>query len=398
MIVHQPVVRTDRDEVCLFSRVRVMGRDMVLWFRFPCRYKDYVTGRTDPFAALLLPLAMLLGEDMEIRGEISPRLAYGLKEYQRIQELWQPGDFQTIDISAQAYAEYPPKIGAGAVGAAFSGGVDSFHTLLTHLPETEPNPGYRISHCLMINGFDGDANIGQANGFSAYDAVYRPMLAKLGVELIICRTNFRHFLDAYIIKKAFGAVITACALALGPLFSTFFIPSSYRFSYFFPDGSHLLLDPTLSTESTEILHDGSRFTRVEKTVDLARYPETYRCLRVCFMPTEVEAETKRVINCGRCAKCLRTMATLDIAGALSRYEVFAVPLNRADLGRMDCSYQGLKIFADEIMKLAWEKRRTDVVLHLAASYGRGLAKGMKTRLFRPVIDTVRKLGGREMNG
>ena len=40
----------------------------------------------------------IIGEDLEIRGELSSRLAYGLQEYERIQHLWKPDIFKPIGI------------------------------------------------------------------------------------------------------------------------------------------------------------------------------------------------------------------------------------------------------------------------------------------------------------
>jgi hypothetical protein len=56
------------------------------------------------------------------------------------------------------------------------------------------------------------------------------------------------------------------------------------------------------------MHDGGRFSRLEKVRDLASWPTAIAALRVC--PTRLEDGA----NCGRCEKCLRTRLELLAAG------------------------------------------------------------------------------------
>ena len=75
-----------------------------------------------------------------------------------------------------------------------------------------------------------------------------------------------------------------------------------------PAGSHAAVDPLFSSQLVTIIHDGSRFSRLEKVRELASWPMALDALRVCPGNTGGRA------NCGSCEKCLRTRLELLAAG------------------------------------------------------------------------------------
>jgi len=367
MIVHRPAVAWNSRETTVTAAVECeragTALPPTLWFAFPSGVGAFVTDRADAFAVALLPLAMHLGEPMTVLGETSVRLARGLREYQWFQTVWKPEFFREVALSFEALRERDPGEGSGAVGSAFSGGVDSFHTLWTHLGENEPYAPFRITHCLLINGFDPDSDLAGTGEFPALQRLYESMAERLGVRLVVVRTNLLDFLGLDIQKQAFAAFVTAPALALGRLFARFYVPSSYRFTDLgpFPDGSHPMLDHLLGSESLETIHDSGHLTRVAKTLAIARWPETFDLLRVCFRRTGVQPGRDAIANCCTCEKCVRTMTTLDIAGALGSYRCFPAPLRRSNIRRSDYSHAGSRPFAREVIEYATREGRRDVV-------------------------------------
>jgi hypothetical protein len=370
MIVGKPVLTASDEETTVTATVEVERRDRsyppTLWFTFPSKVGRFVTERADGFVTSLLPLAMWNRESLTVHADISCRLARGVREYQQFQCGWKPKMFGEVAVRCDAQVQRDPRGTAGAVGSAFSGGVDSFHTLWAHLAANEPLAPYRITHCLMINGFDPDADLANAGSFARIQSLYERLAARLGIELIAVRTNLLQFLGAEIQKQAFAAFVTSPALVLGPLFSCYFVPSSYRFSELgpFPDGSHPMFDHLLATEALETIHDCGHLTRVEKTLDIAAWPETYDLLRVCVNTTGVQPGRAAIANCCTCEKCVRTMVTLELAGALARYRCFAHPLTRRSLRRMDYGYPGTRVFAEEIIAFATSRRRWRVARDL----------------------------------
>ncbi len=367
MIVDEPRVTTTANEVRVEAAVDLerggAGRPPSLWFVFPRAYEEHVTDRADAFAVALLPLAMSLGERLRVRGTLSYRLAAGMREYQRIQSAWKPDLFRQVEVESDGLCSVRRGEVAGAVGASFSGGVDSFHTLWSHLPENEPYEPFRVTHCLMINGFDEDSDLADTGRFRSIARLYEPMMDACGLQLVVVRTNLLEMVGYGIKAQAFAAMIAAPALALGGLFARHFIASGCKFTTMglYPDGSHLMLDHVLSTETMETVHDDAHLTRVEKTVALSRWPETYDRLRVCYHATGVQERRAAIANCCACEKCLRTMVTLDLAGALDRYGSFPRPLRRRDVRNADCAAAGRDLFAREVLEWAAKAGRRDVV-------------------------------------
>ncbi len=370
MIIHEPRVTTNADEVRLEAEVGVERRDATippfLWFVFPRAYERFIGDGSDAFAAALLPLAMSLGEAVRVEGTVSYRLAAGMREYQRIQSAWKPELFRQVGVECGGLCARERDQAEGAVGSSFSGGVDSFHTLWTHLPENEPYPPFRVTHCLMINGFDDDSDLSNTGSFLALQRLYEPVMAAHGLELVVARTNLLQFLGPWLRAQAFAAFLTAPALALGRLFTRFYVSSGARVTDMglFKDGSHLMLDHLLSTETMETSHEGAHLTRLEKTLAISRWPETYARLRVCFRATGVQGGGGAVANCCTCEKCLRTMVTLELAGALRNYTSFPRPLTRRDVRDIDFANSRRDLFIPEIIEYAERVGRDDIARDL----------------------------------
>jgi len=83
VIIHQPETTQAGNEICISARVTYDNHpgDIPdrLWFCYPDVYAAFITDRADTFAVGMLMLAMYLGEDVEVRGTISPRLLSGMQ-------------------------------------------------------------------------------------------------------------------------------------------------------------------------------------------------------------------------------------------------------------------------------------------------------------------------------
>ncbi len=386
MRVLRPRIHEDGDDVIVSAGVEVGSArtelPKELWFAFPRAYRQWVADDANGLAVALLPLAMTLGEDLHLEGALSPRLFRGLQEYQRIQCAWKPTSFKPVSIEANHLQEAELAAPDGAVACSFSGGVDSSYTLWRHLPDNEPNDSYRISHCLMVNGFDTDSDIDDTGHFSRIQLSAATMLAKLGVQLVVCRTNYMSFSDPNILKQSFGAMVTAPAMILGPMISSFFIPGSYRFYDFFRDGSHLMIDHLLGTESMETVHDSSHLMRPEKTAVVGSWSATYSTLRVCFNSTGWREDTGSIVNCSRCEKCIRTMKTLEISGMRERYTTFSRKPSHLDVWLCYYGDRGARLHAREIMNQAWKARRLGIWLDYCIAIALSLAIKIPRNLLR----------------
>src|SRR5437763_2777949 len=130
-----------------------------------------------------------------------------------------------------------------------------------------------------------------------------------------------------------GAGLAFLALSLAGGLRRAVIPATDTAMSLMPCGTSPLLDPLFSTEDVIVEHDRLDLTRHEKVAWLAEHhPELLPFLKVCFAENRPD-------NCGRCAKCLLTMAALVAAGALERAAGFPdrIDLAALDVVRMDAT-------------------------------------------------------------
>jgi hypothetical protein len=283
-------------------------------------------------------------------------LLLGIQEYQSIFNLWFPHRFKRVNIHC-AYRENGDTAQAKReVGCAFSGGVDSFYTLWRHLPQNDCNPSSRVSYALFAHGFDIplEAEESFADARNCYEAV----LTALGVRLMTARVNIQRFVPRADWGIFHGPALIGAALVLGRLLKRFYVPASHTYTDLMPWGSDPRIDHLLSSDTLEIVHDGASVTRVAKTAIAAEWPATYATLRVCSNGEHA------LRNCCRCEKCLRTMITLDMLGALSRYVSFPVPLTRRAVRRCWYRHASDFAFARELMQYAERVGRAETAVDL----------------------------------
>lgn len=397
MIVSEPRIREEGAEIAVSAAVRVEapGLEMPaeLWFRFPADHREYLTGRADGFAVALMPVAMLLSEPLIIEGRISPRVLHGLQEYRTAYHQWWPSRFTAVDIEcADASVDRDGTRAGHAVGCPCSGGVDSLYSIWRHLPENEPLVASRLTHCLIVNGFNFDMDLEPSNSFHRVLDTYAPFLQRHGIGLVTARHNGQVFLEAtgMMTQSSPGLEVgvLSAVLMLGNLFRWFYISSgaTYRHEENNPHGFHPSILHLLSSEDTEVLIDGANASRSEKISTLARWEDTYDILRVCWSPPMFNERTGLVENCGRCPKCLRTMIALEASGALQKFRTFPGPLDRGLVRASSFVGKAEKLFYFDILEHVRAAGRHDLLRDLR--YAR-----FRSRLFAAIRDRVlRRLG------
>jgi hypothetical protein len=297
--------------------------------------------------------------------------------------------YSLIDVSYGQLHNGGGKPPGNAVGGTFSGGIDSFYSVWCHMPSRETVPGMELTHCLMVNGFNFDVDLDYSGEFQQVFDTYEPMLKRLGIELLSVRHNAQVFQEAAECVRSklptMETNVVAAVLALGDLYACFYLPggATYRYEDNAPHGWHPTVLPLLGNGDTEMLFDGGDATRSEKTLVLAQWEETYSTLRVCWRPTVFNRETGLIENCCRCPKCLRTMVTLEMAGALSRYETFPQPLDRKRLRSMHYVSLDEKLFYFDMLKTARATGRGDIARDLRfARFRSRLDAAVRARLLR----------------
>ncbi len=369
MQIGAPRIERNGEHCVLSAPVEVEARDAPLpgEVRFALAGSDpsVLSASGDAFLVALLPVAMRLGEQVSISGAISARLAHGLIAYQEILATWFPSLFRPVPVHYEKLGSRGDERRPEGVGCTFSGGVDSFHTLWRGTPPRQAIPGYRLTHALMINGFDQIVDETGEGCSREMERVYRPVLAEAGVELVMLTSNMKQFRDAVFPRGvrvlSFGSPLVAGAHALGRLFGRFTLAghATHAYADLVPMGSHPALDHHLGTDRLQVIHDAAPATRWQRIARLAEMPAFRTTLRVCTKEPRFDEATGAVVNCCDCEKCIRTMITLDLLDLMDEFPTF--PDGRAlDRHKAPEKIAGHSVmFLVDNFRLARERGRSD---------------------------------------
>jgi hypothetical protein len=387
MILHEPEISRIDGRLRVHARIETQHPKLAalggLWFEVEAASGLAVSDRADAFLVAMLPIAMACGESLEVRGRTSPRLAWGVRELERIHFAWWPRLVTIVDVRCATLEEAPPGERGVGVATAFSGGVDSMYTLWSHTQEREPIPAFRLTHALMINGFDLDVDLQETGRFDTLRAIYTPLLATLGVELVTVRTNLREFRSAGVrqsgLVRSFGTALIAPALVLSRALGRCYLPAARGYRQFEADGSNPSTDHLLGSAGFQTIHDGADApSRFAKVAVLAQWPEALARLRVCSNPSwrSVDSERRVIDNCGACKKCVWTLTSLELLSGRTTFPTFPHPVARANLR---WAARSSPIRAVENLDAAVARGRRDIALDIRC----GRAQGLLARWFRP---------------
>jgi hypothetical protein len=268
----------------------------------------------DAFLAACFPLAALHGEArVRIEGHPCPMLVEGLRTAHGWWSSWggMPRAAPAVE-SFRGSACFATGNQPRGAAAFLSGGVDGLHMLMRNRQLYRPDDPAYIRRVLFIQGFDigKRARNPENERFRAALQRLAPVAAETGVRVTPCRTNLRHLPSKpdFWTYRHNGAALASVGHAALAEPSLLFIGASHHVSNPVPMGSHPAVDHLFSSQRLQIIHDGTRFTRLEKVRELAAWPTGLAALRVCPESPGVEA------NCGRCEKCLRTRLELLAVG------------------------------------------------------------------------------------
>jgi hypothetical protein len=276
-----------------------------LYFEFPLEYRDFVDVSADSFAVALLVPAMFQGEPLQISPPLSPRLLSNLARIRDIFHAWHPDlTCSSIEATSSAVAETRPTMRAATF---FSGGVDSFYTLLKHRRE-QILPA-RLTHTIFMRGIEKPLDF--ARGVDESQRRAEEISAAVGVQCLAGETNIRTYFTPDWLHEYSGSALAATALCLSGGFDYVCIPSTYAYADFVPIGSTPLTDERFSTERLQIVHDGAELPRTDKTARIVEWNRdlVLAHLRVCTL------NFGGAYNCCRCWKCVRTTVPLAYLGA-----------------------------------------------------------------------------------
>ena len=282
----------------------------------------------------LVPVAMSIGADLTVDGPVDSTAVAGAHEAQRVLHGWYPQLRRvTIEASDEASTAAVDRAPANGVACFFSGGVDSFFSVLRHRQE--------ITHLVFVHGFD--IGIDNEDLADRARAAVRAAAGSLGLRLVEVRTDLRRLSDGRADWQTLyhGAAMACVAHALSDHVSRIIVPGTYSHTDLHPWGTHPDLDAHWSGARLRLEHDAVDVTRPEKVRSLAEHQVALDHLRVCFRNKD------GAYNCGHCEKCLRTMVNLSTVGALERCRTLPTTLDLREVRRMRVSSESAHLFVSE---------------------------------------------------
>jgi hypothetical protein len=284
-----------------------------LYFEYALEFREFVEVSADPFAVAMLVPAMLQGEPLQITPPLSPRLHFHLPRIRDIFHAWHPTMTRSpIEASPDATDAAPA---ARRAATFFSGGVDSFFTLLRYRPGRESLPA-PLSHIIFMRGLEKPLDF--LRGVEASEKLVETIAATARVGCIVGESNLRTYFDADWLNLYAGSGLAAAALSLSGGFSHVCIPSTYSYRYPVVSGSTPLVDQRYSNERVQVVHDGAELSRAEKLARIIEWDRelVLNHLRVCVM------NFGGAYNCCECRKCVRTLMPLKALGVLDAATTF----------------------------------------------------------------------------
>jgi len=283
------------------SRISVEIAGERLWFESDdIELKPAAEG----FASAILVPALRKKRNMVIEAAVDER--WLLNIYCAMKQFGKWWKYRRISISATQGINTPCEKGL-KTALCFSGGVDSFYSLLCC--------GHHIDYLVFIHGYD--ISLKDADRLNAYLPSLKAIAKETGTRLIIIRTNIRehNFFRSVSWMRSFGGALAAVSYFMADI-GKFIISASYSFEYLPDCGSHWKTDPLFSSSRVDIIHEGASAGRIQKILSISDYPLARKYLRVCW-----EQRTE-FMNCCQCEKCIRTMLNLMQLKKLGCFEAF----------------------------------------------------------------------------
>lgn len=285
------------------ATIDVQGDTHAVYFR---AQRGPLSPSVAPYIMSVLSVAMTLGLPVRAPGAVSASFMQYVEQTQALYRFYFPALHHVqIDVAVRADEVASAGLAQRGVALFFSGGVDSFYSLLKHRDE--------ITRLIYVHGFD--TLLANPVARAANARALRQAAAEAGKQFCEFETNVRSMVDRYVrwLHPTATSVQFAIALTLMPQFHTIYVAENYPYSGEWARQQ----EPTApGAAGPAVVFDGVDAMRLEKIRHIASSPLAMRWLRVCWQNLGV------TYNCGRCEKCLRTMIGLELAGALGACRTF----------------------------------------------------------------------------
>ena len=344
MLINLPTADVAAGQLVLRTTVAFQDREEACFYSVPEKHADFAdTASSNCFLVGLLYPALRYGEDIHVAGTVSARLLYNLNQYLVPLLVSCDSRLKPIRITADATDDQGSRQ-ARAVGTGFSGGIDSFTTIHEHFDRPTPD-GFKLTHLFFFNvGAHGIPKnrpelVSIERKFNARYEKLKSFPEEVGIPFVPVNSNIHLFHPWGHLEVATLATVSATMFLQKGIRRYYLASAGHPYVHLWhylgtprrPDdiaylNPHLL--PWLSTESLDLVDDGTFYDRSQKTALIADYEPATRYLNVCCDHDTLDT------NCSRCGKCCRTLLTLEILGKVDAFRgVFDVDKYRREARR-----------------------------------------------------------------
>lgn len=295
--------------------------------------------------ALSLPAAMRLRLPIFVNGSLSEqylkKMFELMKHYEENYE-----DFHQVKITCKDVTKYTLEK-QGISAAFFSGGVDSFYTLLKRLND--------ISILIVLYGFD--IKLKDFEKIKKTKQTTNNVADILNKELIEISGNLTEIITDHCkwVTEGHGFALAAVSRALAGWLDIIYIPGTHSENVTKSWGSTIFTDQKHSDDAISIIHDSDEKERIEKLLYISENILALENLRVCG-----DIPYDGIYNCSRCEKCIRTMLQLWSINKLDQAKTFHLPLTPILVKNTLLVHEGLKDYYRQALELGKINTPTEV--------------------------------------
>jgi hypothetical protein len=288
-----------------------------VYFETTEEFGGHLSTDTDAFLTAAVMPALAHGERrLLIEGEICPVLRDGLVTAMGLVSHWYQLRRPPLVLDGKARPTGASRSSAPRSAVFVSGDIDSLATLRANRLNYPPRHPAAAQDGFLVCGLQE-----QPPAFKDLFAPLSDFARAADIRLIPIHTNLRCLDDSAELwsdlSEAAGLASIAHAFKLR--IGKAYIAARHDIPNLSPQASHPLLDPNYSSYDVAIRHDGVARSRLAKTKLVAEWDVALAALTVCERAGDVSAG---YLNCGECEKCLRTLLTLLVLGAIERATTF----------------------------------------------------------------------------
>lgn len=301
------------------------AREMI-FFSVPAEQAGWIRPEPNAFMVGTAMAAMWNKETrLEIEGGIDPQLSARLNMAMRLLSHWHKSPLQPVSIQAPTAVHPIPATTQSTTALFLSGGVDSLAALYWNTCQYPMGDPRRVGVAFFVHGLDvGDPNKPDRPDIWALGVQKLSALCQeLGVELVPIRVNLRNLAKSWYFyaEWQFASLLAAIAHAASSRIHRCIIAPDNTLEHIeHPHGSHPWLNSYFGADFLDVITgDMEQFSRLEKIRLLSEWPGVLDALRVCW---ETGSIPENHLNCGRCAKCVRTMLEFLACNQLTHSKAF----------------------------------------------------------------------------